>query len=36
MSEATIFELSSPGRVGFLFPESDVPAYSITHRIDPG
>jgi glycine dehydrogenase subunit 2 len=27
MAEPNIFELSSPGRVGFRFPDSDVPTY---------
>ncbi len=29
MSESTIYELSSPGRVGFQFPESDVPHFDL-------
>lgn len=29
MTEPTIYELSSPGRIGVRFPESDVPAYEI-------
>ncbi len=29
MTEPTIFELSSPGRVGVTFPEPDVPLYQI-------
>jgi len=33
MSEATIFELSSPGRVGFQFPESDVPEFDLPKNL---
>ncbi len=29
MSEPTIYELSSPGRIGVRFPESDVPSYAV-------
>jgi glycine dehydrogenase subunit 2 len=29
MREATIFELSSPGRTGVTFPKSDVPAFDL-------
>ncbi|GAB4501745.1 MAG: aminomethyl-transferring glycine dehydrogenase subunit GcvPB [Anaerolineales bacterium] len=29
MSEPTIFELSSPGRTGVTFPQSDVPAFDL-------
>jgi glycine dehydrogenase subunit 2 len=29
MSEPTIFEMSSPGRIGFRFPESDVPTMDL-------
>jgi len=27
MSESTIYQLSSPGRIGFVFPKSDVPSH---------
>ena len=33
MSESTIFELSSPGRVGFQFPESDVPQFNFPKNL---
>jgi glycine dehydrogenase subunit 2 len=33
MSEATIFELSSPGRVGFQFPDTDVPLFDLPKNI---
>jgi glycine dehydrogenase subunit 2 len=33
MSEATIFELSSPGRVGFQFPELDVPQFDLPKNL---
>ncbi len=33
MSEATIFELSSTGRVGFQFPELDVPQFDLPKNL---
>ena len=33
MSEATIFELSSPGRVGFQFPDLDVPKFDLPKNL---
>jgi glycine dehydrogenase subunit 2 len=33
MSESTIFELSSPGRVGFQFPETDVPQFDLPKNL---
>lgn len=33
MSEPTIYELSSPGRIGVRFPESDVPSYTVPDEL---
>jgi len=33
MTEPTIYEISSPGRIGVRFPESDVPSYTIPDEL---
>ena len=33
MAEATIYEISSPGRVGVRFPESDVPNFELPENL---
>jgi len=33
MTEPTIYEISSPGRIGVRFPESDVPSYTVPDEL---